>query len=168
MSVSARTVGAIVRPPSSFTPWLAIPADVYYRYNIFFAAPSMFMSWILAASVVHLLARLFSGAGSFEGTLSVMGFGVSIATWASGIHDFTDAALAALGVINAREYELALNTPTFWRGLLWTLYGIYFIWMTVLFAKGVGASERLRRGPSILLALIGLVVYHGLFAVFNR
>jgi hypothetical protein len=31
--------------PSSFTPWLAIPAEIYYRYNRFFLAPSMFAGW---------------------------------------------------------------------------------------------------------------------------
>jgi hypothetical protein len=28
--------------PSSFTPWLAVPKDVYYFYNQFWLAPGMF------------------------------------------------------------------------------------------------------------------------------
>src|SRR6266540_116559 len=50
--------------PSSFTPWLAVPKDVYYYFNQFWLAPSMFGCWILAAGVAHLLSRLFSGKGS--------------------------------------------------------------------------------------------------------
>ncbi len=59
--------------PSSLTPWLNIPADVYYAYNRFILAPSMFGCWILAAGVAQLLSRLFSGEGTFEDTLSTTG-----------------------------------------------------------------------------------------------
>jgi hypothetical protein len=101
--------------PSSFTPWLAIPAEVYYDYNRFFLAPSMFLCWILAAGVAQLLSRLFAGEGSFEDTLSVLGFGISIACLASLLHDLPDSFLGAIGLLNLREYEVALNTPTIWR-----------------------------------------------------
>lgn len=37
-----------------FKPWLAIPLETYYQYNVFFCAPSMFLGWILAAGVVHV------------------------------------------------------------------------------------------------------------------
>lgn len=71
-------------------------------------------------------------------------------------------------IIHARDYEAALNAPTFWRALLRTLYSIYGLWTVVLFAKGIEAAQRLRRVLSILLALVGLVVYQGLFLLFNR
>lgn len=54
--------------PSSFTPWLAIPKEVYYQYDRFILAPSMFLCWILAAGVAQLLSRAFSGKGTFEDT----------------------------------------------------------------------------------------------------
>jgi len=77
--------------PSSFDPWLAVPKDVYYYYNQFWLAPSMFGCWILAAGVAHLLSRLFAGKGSFEDTLSVFGFGITIATFFALLHDLTDS-----------------------------------------------------------------------------
>jgi hypothetical protein len=108
--------------PSSFTPWLAIPAEVYYHYNRFFLAPSMFMCWILAAGVAQLLSRPFSGKGSFEDTLSMLGFAISIASLASLLLDLPDSFLGAIGLLNLREYEVALNSPPIWRTLLLTLY----------------------------------------------
>src|ERR1041384_4135413 len=93
--------------PSSFTPWLAIPKEVYYSYNRFIVAPSMFGCWILAAGVAHLLSRLFSGKGSFEDTLSVFGFGITIATLFALLHDLTDSFLGAIGVLDLRWYEVA-------------------------------------------------------------
>ena len=56
--------------PSSFTPWLAIPPEVYYYYNQFFLTPDMFMCWILAAGVAQLLSRPFLGS-SFRGCAGV-------------------------------------------------------------------------------------------------
>ncbi len=154
--------------PSSFSPWLAIPKEQYFRYNVFIVAPSMFMCWVLASGVVQLLARLFPGKGSFEDTATVLGFGIGIATWASLVHDLTDAVLGALGVISMKEYEAALNQPTFWRALLWALYTIYAIWFIALFAKGIGSAHKSRRGSSVLLAFIALIVYQGVFLIFNR
>jgi hypothetical protein len=99
--------------PSSFTPWLAIPAEDYYGYNRFFLAPSMFAGWILAAGVAQLLSRPFAGKGSFEDNLSVLGFAISIAALASLLHDLPDTFLGASGVLNLREkiIDTALSEP---------------------------------------------------------
>jgi hypothetical protein len=68
--------------------------------------------------------------------------GIGVATWASLVHDLTDAVLGVLGTIDMKAFEAALNGPTFWRGPLWTFYYIYFIWLIVLFAKGLHAEFR--------------------------
>jgi hypothetical protein len=154
--------------PSSVTPWLAIPSEVYYQYNRFLLAPSMFMCWILAAGVAQLLSRLFSGKGSFEDTLSVLGFGISIACLASLLHDLPDSFLGAIGILNLRAYEVALNSPTIWRTILLTLYGLSAIWFIVLFPKGIGAAQRIRRGPAVLVGVLAYLVYQGVFLIFNR
>jgi hypothetical protein len=154
--------------PSTFKPWLAIPIAQYFKYDIFIVAPSMFLCWVLASGVIQLVSRLFSGTGSFEDTAVALGFGIGTATWATLAHDLTDAALGLLGIIDMNAYEAALNGPTFWRGLLWTLYSIYFLWFVVLFAKGLRAVHGLNWPRSILLAVMALVVYQGVFLVFNR
>jgi hypothetical protein len=97
-----------------------------------------------------------------------LGFGIGVATWASLIHDLTDAVLGALGIIDMKAYEAALNGLTFWRALLWTLYSIYFFWLMVLVAKGFRAGHALSWLKSILLAVIASVVYQGVFLIFNR
>jgi len=154
--------------PSTVKPWLAIPMEEYFKYDIFIAAPSMFLGWVLAAGVVQLLAGLFSGKGTFEDTAVAVAFGIAVGTWASLIHDLTDGVLGVLGVIDMREYEAALNGPTFWRGLLWTLYTIYALWLALLFTKGFRRAHRLGWGPSIVLGVVALVIYQGLFFTFNR
>ncbi len=154
--------------PSSFTPWLAIPKDVYYYYNQFILAPSMFGCWILAAGVAHLLSRLFSGKGSFEDTLSAFGFGITIATMFALLHDLPDTFLGAIGVLNVKEYEVALNSPTIWRAILLTCYSTALIMLFVLLTKGVGAAQRIKRGPAILIGIVAFIAYQGVFFIFNR
>jgi hypothetical protein len=154
--------------PSSFTPWLAVHKDVYYYYNQFWLAPSMFGCWILAAGVAHLLSRLFAGKGSFEDTLSVFSFGITIATFFALLHDLTDSFLGAIGVLDLRWYELALNSPTIWRTILMTLYSIALMMLFVLLIKGVGASKKIKLGPAIFIGSVAAIVYQGIFFIFNR
>jgi hypothetical protein len=154
--------------PSSFEPWLAVPKDVYYYYNRFWLAPSMFACWILAAGVAHLLSRLVSGKGSFEDTLSVFGFGVNIATLFALLHDLTDAFLGAIGVLDLRWYETALNSSTVWRIILWTAYSTALIMLFVQLITGVRASQRIKPGYALVIGAVAAIVYQGIFLIFNR
>jgi hypothetical protein len=126
------------------------------------------MGWILASGVVQLLSRLFAGKGSFEYTASVFGFGIAIPIWAALLHDLVESFLGAVRVINQREYEIALNSPTPWRALLLVLYAIYAVWYFVVFAKAVGAAQKVRRGPAIFLGALGFIIYQLVFFIFNR
>ena len=154
--------------PSSVDPWLAVPKDVYYSYNRFWLAPSMFGGWILAAGVAHLLSKLFSGKGSFEDTLSTLGFGITIATLFAALHDLPDSFLGAIGLLDLRWYETALNSPTIWRTILLILYGAGLFMLAFLSIKGVRASQKIKGGYALLIGMVAAVVYQGFFFIFNR
>ena len=151
-----------------FKPWLTIPAEAYYRWNVVFLALSMFLCWILASGLVQLLARSVAGSGSFEDTASVLGFGIAIPSWSTLLHDLVSSFLGAIHVIDQRAYEAALNGLTFWRALLWVLMTLYLVWFLVAFAKAVGASQRVGPGPAALLGTLAFVSYQLVFLVFNR
>lgn len=154
--------------PSSFTPWLNIPKDVYYSYDRFILAPSMFGAAILAAGVALLLGKLFGGKGSFEDTLSAFGFAIGIPSLFSLLHDFTDTFLGAIGLLDVKWYEVQLNSPTIWRALLWTCYGASFLFFFILFPKAAGASQRLKPAPAILIGVLAYLLYQFIFLIFNR
>ncbi len=158
----------IVGGGQPFKPWLDIPLDVYYRYNVFFCAPSMFLGWILGAGVMHVFARSSTPAGTFEQALALVGFGIGIASWSTGIHDLLTSFLGAIGAISQREYELMLNTPTLWRTLLWIQMFIYLVWFLGLFTIAARTVYGLSRMKSVLLAIIAFVAYQGFFLIFNR
>jgi hypothetical protein len=151
-----------------FEPWLKIPVDVYYRFNVFFLAPSMFMGWILAGGVVHLLGLITHHEGSFEKTLAVLGFGIGIASWTTGLHDVLTSFLGAVGVIDQNQYEVALNSPTIWRTILWIQFALYLTAFLILFTKGIASVYRLKTWPAFLLGLTSFIIYQLFFLIFNR
>ncbi len=154
--------------PSTFKPWLNLPVEKYFMYDIFLTIPGYFVSWSAAAVLIFLLSRMLKGQAKFEDILMVVGFGVGIATWSSMLHDLTDAFLATIGVIEMKEYERLLSEPTFWRYLLLTLYAIYFFWFISLFTIGIKKANNFNYFKSIVLAIIGLAAYQSLLLIFIR
>jgi hypothetical protein len=147
---------------------LAIPKAVYYRYNTLMLAPSMFVCWLLAASVAHLLARAWAGRGSFEQTAAALGVSISLSSWTTLVHDLTASFLGAMHLIDARAHEAAMNAPTFWRGLILTLFLLYAIAFLYMFSTSIAVSHRLDRIKSAVLGLLSFIMYQGMFFVFNR
>lgn len=154
--------------PSTFKPWLTIPIEDYFKYDIVLTTPGYYLAWVGAASTMYLLSRLMKGKSSFDNILAIVGFGVGVATWSSMLHDLTDAFLSVIGVIEMREYERLLNEPTFWRGLLWTLYIIYFFWFLTLFTIGIKKAQDFSLLKSILISLIGLFSFQLILLIFIR
>lgn len=154
--------------PSTFKPWLAIPIEEYFKYNILLAFPGYFLGWIGASVTVYLVSRLMNGQSSFDNIMAIIGFGIGVATWSSLLHDLTDAFLSVIGVIDMREYERLLNEPTFWRSLLWALYTIYFFWFLTLFTIGIKKAQGFNLLKSILIALIGLLIFQIILLIFIR
>jgi hypothetical protein len=117
---------------------------------------------------MHLLSKAFGGSGSFEGTLTVVGFGISIASWSTGLHDLISSFLGAVHIIDQREFEVALNSPTPWRTLLWVLMTLYLVWFCVLFAIGISVVQRVKGWQAALIGILGFIMYQGFFLIFNR
>ena len=154
--------------PSAFKPFLAIPAEVYYRYNLWFLAPSMFGGWILAAGFAHLLSKPFGGKGAFEDTLSTLGFATLAATLASVVHDLPETFLGAIGFMDQAWYEAQMSSATPAAVVLWIFYGLYALLFLLLYPKAVATAQSLKPAPAILIGLLAFVVYQGVFLIFNR
>jgi len=154
--------------PSVFTPWLNISKEEYYSVNRFLLAPSMLISWFMAASVVQVLAATMKGKGTFEQTLSTLGLGIAVAMWGTLVHDLAMSFLSALRVIDARQHEIAMNSPTIWRTLLWISITIYLFAFVLLFTKAVRAVHRISYPKAFLVGLSGFLVFQLMFVLFNR
>ncbi len=154
--------------PSTFKPWLALPIEKYFFYDIFLTVPGYFISFLVAGGVVHLVSKLFNGKGSYEATLTVLGFGIGVASWSAMIHDLPDAILGFVGMIDMKAYEQALNSPTIWRTIWMILYGGYFIWFPILFAKGISLSQKIPIMNAIPIAITGFISFQTVLLIFIR
>lgn len=154
--------------PSTLTPWLNISKADYYEINRFLLAPSMILSWWTATTFIHILSRSAKGTGTFEQTLAVISLSISIAMWGGLIHDLPMSFFSAVGVINAKQHEIAMNSPTIFRTLLWTCYSVYFIAFFVLFPISVRVVHKLNWLKSILIGFFGFVIFQLIFLIFNR
>ena len=123
--------------PSVFTPWLNIPTQDYYSVNRFLLAPSLIMSWLMSVSVIQIISKYFGGKGSWEDTLAVIGLSIGVAMWGTLVHDLAMSFSSATGFINAKQHEIAMNSPTIWRTLLWISVAVYTVAFLILFTKAI-------------------------------
>jgi len=155
--------------PTVFAPWLAISADVYYRYNFVMHAPSVVLAWISAGGTAQVTARALGGRGVFEDTLAVFGLGIGVASWATGLHDVITTFLGYVGGLDQRAYEDAMSTPgTMPHRLIWSLMIVYLFAFVALFTRGVTAAHGLRLFRALPAGVAGFAVYQGVFVLFNR
>ncbi len=154
--------------PSTLTPWLNISKEEYYSINRFLIAPSMIICWFTVTSFIQVVSRLIGGKGTFEQTLSTISLSISIATWGALIHDLPMSFLSAIGVIDARQHEIAMNSPTIFRTILWICYLIYFIAFIILFPLSVRVVHKLNWTKSIVTGSLAFIIFQTIFLIFNR
>lgn len=154
--------------PSVLTPWLNISKESYYTINRFLLTPSMIMCWLLAAAVMQLFSKLFNGNGTFEQTLSVLALSIAVGMTFSLLHDIPMSFLSAVRVIDAKQHEIDMNSPTIWRTLLWVFYAAYFIAFFILFPACVRMVHKLSRSKSIFIGITSFIIFQIVFLIFNR
>src|SRR5674476_194475 len=71
-------------------------------------------------------------------------------------------------LLNANQHEIAMNSPTIWRTLLWTTFVIYFSAFMILFTKCVRTVHKLSMMPSIFIAPFSFITFQIVFLIFNR
>jgi len=154
--------------PSVFTPWLNIPKEDYYSINRILLAPSMILCWLFTTSLIQILSRIFKGTGTFEQTLALISLSISIAMWGGLIHDLPMSFFSAIGIIDARQHEIDMNSPTIFRTLLWICYSIYLVAFLILFPLSVKVVHKLTIAKSILIGWTGFISFQIIFLIFNR
>ncbi|HSW54753.1 MAG TPA: YIP1 family protein [Ignavibacteriaceae bacterium] len=154
--------------PSTLTPWLNISKENYYSINRFLLAPSMIICWFTATSFIQVVSRLLGGTGTFEQTLSTISLSISIAMWGALIHDLPMSFLSAVGVIDAKQHEIAMNSPTIFRTILWICYSIYFIAFFILFPISVRVVHKINWIKSITIGSSAFIIFQTIFLIFNR
>ncbi|GAB4300613.1 MAG: hypothetical protein Kow0098_28100 [Ignavibacteriaceae bacterium] len=111
---------------------------------------------------------MLGGTGTFEQTLSTISLSISIAMWGALIHDLPMSFLSAVGVIDANQHEIAMNSPTIFRTILWIYYSIYFIAFFILFPVSVRVVHKINWIKSIIIGSLAFIIFQTIFLIFNR
>lgn len=155
--------------PTVMVPWLAIPAEEYYGWNLYLNAPSTLLAWVAASGFAHLAARALGGRGDYESVLGTLGLSVSVAMWSTGLHDVVTTGMGYAGLLDQRAYEDAMNDGTSGPGvLIRALMLLYVCSFAVLFTKALGASHGLSVARSASAGVLGFVVFQAVYFLFNR
>ncbi len=154
--------------PSTFTPWLAIPKEVYYLANRFLIVPSLLLCWFFASAVLHSMLYALSGRGSFESVLGSLGHAVAVSMSFTLVHDLAMSLASVTGIIDPTAHEVAMNSPGIWRNILWLSFALYVGYFVLTFTVVARVTHRLSWFTSAITGVASFVCFQTVFLVFNR
>lgn len=155
--------GALITAPAV----IAVSAQNYYFFEIFFALPVSLAGWILAAGFARLLGMWGKGSGSFEGTLAALGFAVSLPMFVTWIPETIFAVLLLLGMTQEEFMEL-MARPGFLQIFGWAYQIIAVLWMLGLVILAVGISQKLQPFRAALIGFLTLILFMAVMLIFIR
>lgn len=148
--------------------WLAIPTEEYFRWEPLFTTPVIFFSGILAAAVLHLLARANDGTGDLERTLALIGPTMLVATLFTLVPDTLIGIGLLLGWIDPRQWMSEIVRPGPTLALIW-LYLLLYLAAFLFLVPSIGrVAHGLRPWPARWCGWAAFAVYQGVLLVFIR
>ena len=156
--------GADITAPA----WIAIPAEDYYFWEIFFAAPVYILGWILAAGLAQLMSKVFKGSGTFEGTFAVLGFALTIPSFVTWIPETIGTVLFLLGVMSQKEWLEITARPGFWQVFVAAYQLVALAWYLILFPVAIAAAQGLRWWQAAIVGILTVAIVGLVILIFIR
>jgi hypothetical protein len=148
--------------------WLAIPTEDYFRWEPLFTTPVIFFTGILAAAVLHLLARANGGKGTFERTLALVGPTIFVATLFTLVPDTLVGIVLLLGLLDPLQWMADIVRPSLTLALIWLYLLMYLAAFLVLFPRIGRIAHGLRPWPARWSGWLAFLVYQVVLLVFIR
>lgn len=148
--------------------WLAIPTEDYFKWEPLFCTPVIFFAGILAAGVLHLLARANGGHGTFERTLALVGPVTFIATLFTLIPDTVIGIGLLAGLIDPQQWMADIVRPSPTLAIIWVYLVMYLAAFVLLFPRIGRVAHGLRPAAARWSGWLAFLVYQALLLVFIR
>ncbi|MCW5898565.1 MAG: hypothetical protein KIT10_04785 [Flavobacteriales bacterium] len=148
--------------------WLAIPTENYFTWEPLFTTPVIFLTGLLAAAVMHLLARWLGGTGSFEDTVALIGPTTAWATLCTLIPDAIIGLLLIMGAIDPAQWMAAIVRPSTTLAIIWLYLLLYVVAFAILYPMVARLVHGLPNGKARVAGWLAFAVYQGILFVFIR
>jgi hypothetical protein len=137
--------------PPSWEPWVSvIPRDSYYRWEAAFLVPWSLLLWVLFGALGHLFARALGGQDTFEATLAVFAFGLSVPL--AVLMWLPDLLKTLADALWGRPFSYPLVALSGTPATLWAL---------ALSALGARIVQRLPWARAAVVAVVAMAVGYG-------
>jgi hypothetical protein len=143
-------------------PFLRIPEEQYYFYELIFMIPMYFVTWLLASGIAYVMSMALGGRGPFDAILGGFGLTLAVSTYISLIPDFIQGILWTTGWVSFAEYH-ELTSGGILLIIVWTYLLAWILAHLILYAITVRRTQGLSRFRS---ALVALVSFLGSFAIW--
>lgn len=153
---------------ATVSPWLRIPAEEYYFWEIFMVFPVYFGVWVLGAGFVQLVSRPLGGSGSFEGTLATLGFAMTIPWYVTWVVETLGMILVMMDVITLAQWQDVAENHTVGKVFAIAYQLIAMVWLIVLMPIAVRSSQGLTAIPSFVVGMVTLIIVGIISFVFIR
>ncbi len=145
-------------------PFIKIPAEDYYFWQMFYQIPLFIIIAILFAGTARIIAIPFKGKGAFEDAFSIccisLTFPMFLLLWVPEsllVIIFPDQRLTPLG--GFKIYPM-------WFDYIRVLAGI--IWPIVIMIMGITISEKVKWSYSLIITLVASIPLTVLIIIFIR
>ena len=148
-------------------PFLRIPEEQYYLYELIFLIPLFLCNWLLASGIACLLSKSMDGNGTYDSLLGGFGLSMAVGAYFTLIPDYVQGNLWTSGWISFTEYqELTSRGPLL--VLVWAYLLAYLLAHLFFYSLTVRRTQGLNTPRSIIVSLIAFLGSFAIWITFVR
>jgi hypothetical protein len=149
-------------------PYLRIPDIDYFSAGTYFYAPVILAAWLLASSVMYVIAWAMGRKPQFDELLIATAFATGFGTLATLIPDLVTSSLRASGVINESAWEASIAQHGGWFVFTWLTLITYLVLFLVTYPLAARQGTRLAWPRAVGVGMAGFLVFQSFEYVFIR
>jgi hypothetical protein len=137
---------------------LKIPIEQYYLYEAFFLLLLTISTWILLAGLIRIISIPFKGKGSYEDTLSLLGFPFIILLLFMLIPD----------IINDYLFKKIITNNIYWNIINPIRLFIPTLWVMILHFLAIKEVQGINNFKTLIVFIIAYIPYIALVMTYIR